>query len=480
MEHHVMESKKTPIKGFFDVIVVGGSQSGVAAAVCAAREGANVLLVEKNSFLGGQGITSLVLQWEKNAFTSWRGDRITRGIASEMLERVKEKAIHDALWDTPPLDRHVDGDAWLDAEAIKIVLLEMCLESGVELLFGSILIDVECKENETGNRTVNGVIVQNRSGLEYYQARVVIDATAFLEVVWHAMGDDGVVTAPIDDRMSPGWFTEFRGIDSKQFLEYIRSEQPCTGYPPLKNEPKLHEHFNQGKLLIYHGFPDILDRAYDESILEKWPEERMPLPFKLTVKSWNHPPIITDRWCTVLDLGTKDVLNAQALSQTDIDRQVIDWILLDVFRLMPGWGNAYISRTSIQLGHRDTRRLKAITMVTREDVFHPDVNRQDAIGLSDGHDAGRNRLHAPYPIPYGILVPEKLDGVLCCSRAVGVADRTALDAHRGITPTIVVGQAAGTAAALVIKHDIQPREANIKALRNILKINGVLLNMKDD
>ena len=37
-----------------DIVVVGGGPGGLAAAVTAAREGASVLLVERNGYLGGQ------------------------------------------------------------------------------------------------------------------------------------------------------------------------------------------------------------------------------------------------------------------------------------------------------------------------------------------------------------------------------------------------------------------------------------------
>jgi ribulose 1,5-bisphosphate synthetase/thiazole synthase len=468
-------AREVPVAGKWDVIVVGGSQSGVAAAVCAARLGIKVLLVERNCFLGGQSITSLVLQWEKSAFVNSKGYIVTRGIAKEMLDRVTGKGTSDKLWDDPPFDRYSGGDEWMDSEAIKIVLLEMCLEAKVEILFDSLVVDV-MRSAKAGQTRVDGVVVKNRSGWQALKARIVVDASAYLDVVWHAIGDDGVVVEQVDKRMMPGWFTEFRGIDSKRFVEHLLTSNVCEGYPSTKDPAKVREHLETGRLLVYHGFTSYLDKAADAGILDAWPES-MQLPFRLTVKSWNRGPVI-DRWCMVIDQGTKDALDAWALSRSDVDRQRVDWILLSVFRQIPGWENAYISRTAIRLGLRDTRRLKAMTMETVDDVFKPDHDRQDAIGLSDGHDPGRNRLERPYPIPYGVLVPSKLDGVLCASRAVGVADTTALDAHRGLTVTVVVGQAAGTAAAICVKNGIEPRNVDVQELRTLLRENGVVLETK--
>lgn len=472
---HTEPARDVPILGGWDVIVVGGSQSGVAAAVCAARLGVKVLLVERNCFLGGQSITSLVLQWEKSAFVNSKGYLVTSGIAREMLDRIVKKSTSDKLWDDPPLYRYWDGDEWLDSEAIKIVLLEMCLESGVELLFDSLVTGV-MKAGSPECPRVSGVIVQNRSGCQALRARVVVDASAYLDVVNFATNGSGVIVEAVDKRMMPGWFTEFRGVDSKRFIEHILANKVCDGYPPVKIPAQARRHLETGRLLIYQGFAKYLDQASDAGLLDTWPE-RMNLPLSIKVKSWNRGAI-QDRWCTVVDEGTRDAMDARALSLTDIDRQRVDWILLSVLRLVPGWEQAYISRTSIRLGLRDTRRLRAMTMETADDVFKPDYNRQDAIGLSDGHDPGRNKLDRPYSIPYGVLVPERLGGVLCASRAIGAADKTALNAHRGITVTIVVGQAAGTAAALCIKKGIEPRDVDVQELRALLRENGVVLETK--
>jgi ribulose 1,5-bisphosphate synthetase/thiazole synthase len=471
-ERYTEPAKDVPVVGEWDVIVVGGSQSGVAAAVCAARLGVKVLLVERNCFLGGQSITSLVLQWEKSAFVSSKGYLVTRGIAKEMLDRITRKSTSDRLWDDPPLERYRDDDEWLDSEAIKIVLLEMCLEAGVDLLFDSLVTGVMKAGTSEGPR-VDGVIVQNRSGNQALRARLVVDASAYLDVVHFATGDAGVIVEAVDKRMMPGWFTEYRGVDSKRFVEHILANKVCDGYPPIKDPAKVREHLASGRLLIYQGFAKYLDMAGDAGLLDAWPE-RMQLPISIKVKSWNRG-IIQDRWCTVVDQGTRDSLNAWALSLTDVDRQRVDWILLSVLRQVPGWEQAYISRAATRLGLRDTRRLRAMTMETADDVFKPDRGRQDAIGLSDGHDPGRNRLERPYPIPYGVLVPERLNGVLCASRAIGAADRTALDAHRGLTVTIVVGQAAGTAAAICVKKGIEPRDVDVQEIRALLLEYGVVL-----
>ena len=55
----------------YDLIVVGGGISGVAAAVAAARDGISVLLIEKYGCLGGAMSNSLVypfMKFSQNSF----------------------------------------------------------------------------------------------------------------------------------------------------------------------------------------------------------------------------------------------------------------------------------------------------------------------------------------------------------------------------------------------------------------------------
>jgi NADPH-dependent 2,4-dienoyl-CoA reductase/sulfur reductase-like enzyme len=69
-----------------DVLVVGGGPAGIAAAIAAARNGANTLLVEQRGYLGGMGTAALV-----PAFCPYTdGEKpIIRGIGLKLLEKMK-------------------------------------------------------------------------------------------------------------------------------------------------------------------------------------------------------------------------------------------------------------------------------------------------------------------------------------------------------------------------------------------------------
>ncbi|MFO7697648.1 MAG: FAD-dependent oxidoreductase, partial [Anaerolineae bacterium] len=131
-------------------------------------------------------------------------------------------------------------------------------------------------------------------------------------------------------------------------------------------------------------------------------------------------------------------------------------------------------------GMRETRYLKAVRMLQEEDIYSAknatEPTPSDTVGRSGAHDPGKNRLWVAYPIPYGMIVPEKLDGVLCCARAVGAVPGVPLNAHRGIVPTIVVGQAAGTAAAQAALKGVQPRDVDLAELQAALRDDDVVLD----
>ncbi len=482
--YHEEPARQVPILGNVDVLVVGGSQSGCAAAICAARHGAGVMLVERFGFLGGQSVFSSVVQWEKRAFINNLGAVATRGIAKEMLSRILEKGGSDGLWQTPPgCPEMRDGEEWLNPEAIVLTLIEMCQQAGVELLFHTMAADAIVKHESTALPKVTGVIFQNKSGRFAVTAKVVIDATADLDLVWKAAGEDGCSMRDPKDRQGAGYYVWYTGVDNEAFAEYYMSRPDYRGYPDPKLYPdKVLAHLREEKLVYFWGMREILAEARSKGMMKHIDAElaamgQSPLS-QLYAKS-----VGRGRWCHSLS-GMKglNLVDAWDVTRFEILRiKLANW-MLPVLRLTPGWENCYISRTNTYVGGRESRYLKAVTMVTEHTIFSPEnaamPTPADTIGRSAAHDPGKNRLWTAYPIPYGALVPEKLDGVLCCTRAVGAQPPVALNAHRGIVPTIVVGQAAGTAAALAVKAGVLPRAVDLKKLQATLRQDDVVLDVE--
>ena len=492
----VEPERKIPVFRNVDVCVVGGSPSGVVAAVAAARNGASVLLLERNPYLGGQSVATMVTYWEKRAFINNLGAVCTRGIPKELLEAVLAKGGSDQLWFDPPgCEEMRDGEEWLDPEAIKATLVEFCEDAGVEVLWSTMVVDAIVDRTREPPK-VKGVIIENKSGRQAVLAKVVVDASADLDIVWKAIGEEGVIINPVEERMRGGSYVHYGGINNEVFIEYCLRSGTVRGYPRFSNPEKVRYHLKTGRLIRLRGFADIIDKAIEEGLMEPFYNlkrtcdlvykpldtisgsgpSKPPRPRRAIFMKW----VGRDRWClspfAFVMLKPFDATKQEELTKREMLGMRLSYMMLPILRKIPGWEKAYVARLPDRFGLRETRILRAVTMLSKEDIFNPDHDRPDCIGRSGGHDPGKNRLWKAYPIPYGMLVPEKLDGVICAARSLGFKDRVALNAHRGITPTMVVGQAAGTAAALAAKRNVEIRDVDLQELRRILREADVVLD----
>jgi hypothetical protein len=78
-------------------------------------------------------------------------------------------------------------------------------------------------------------------------------------------------------------------------------------------------------------------------------------------------------------------------------------------------------------------------------------------------------------MPYRCLVPCSIDGLLVAGRSFS-SDEVVNEHYNPIAPCILMGQAAGTAAALAVKDGDKLRNVNIPLLQKQLISQGVLLS----
>jgi hypothetical protein len=152
----VLPARRTPVYRSVDVLVCGGGRAGAAAAVAAARKGADTLLVERNVVLGGNGPLSFRIGLRPTS----------RGIAGEICERLNRTR------DLGPDEMAADASPVYDPEALKYVLLDLVREAGAGLLLSSWACAPMIRDG-----AVAGAIVENKSGRFAIPARVVVDAT---------------------------------------------------------------------------------------------------------------------------------------------------------------------------------------------------------------------------------------------------------------------------------------------------------------
>ncbi|MBV9248607.1 MAG: FAD-dependent oxidoreductase, partial [Acetobacteraceae bacterium] len=135
----------------------------------------------------------------------------------------------------------------------------------------------------------------------------------------------------------------------------------------------------------------------------------------------------------------------------------------------PGFAHAYAMLSAPQLGVRHARRMVGVGRISRNQ-FENCEPLADEIGISPS-------LSPKLPVvsvPYGCLVPRRLDGLLVAGRHIS-CDPSAHSFMREIPQCWMTGQAAGTAAGLAVAHNVEPRSVPILDLQTSLLRQGVVL-----
>jgi hypothetical protein len=145
---------------------------------------------------------------------------------------------------------------------------------------------------------------------------------------------------------------------------------------------------------------------------------------------------------------------------------------LEYFRAhAPGFENAYMMLSAPQIGVRHARRLTGVGSVLRS-RWSEGTALPDEVAVTPA-------VSPKFPnisIPYGSLVPEKLDGLLAVGRHIS-CDRNSHGFMREIPQCWLTGQAAGVAAAIASPGD-QPRAWTSRAAAGFAGPRRVPVNQR--
>ena len=83
-----------------------------------------------------------------------------------------------------------------------------------------------------------------------------------------------------------------------------------------------------------------------------------------------------------------------------------------------------------------------------------------------------------HDIPYRCLLPRGVKNLIAAGRIISVSHE-AFAAIRVTPPVMAIGQAAGTAAALCVRHNLFPREVNVRELQHLLVAQGASLVLRE-
>lgn len=160
---------------------------------------------------------------------------------------------------------------------------------------------------------------------------------------------------------------------------------------------------------------------------------------------------------------TTDALDVRELSRLEMNHRRQIWRQVERLRAEPGYENVYLMETAPQLGVRISRLLDGVKQLTYKDA-EAGTPYPDMIGYS-GDWTGTS---FEWQIPYGALVPRKVDNMLAAGRCISAEPKMA-DLIRVIPPCFVTGHAAGVAAAVSLQDGCLVREVEVAKVQKILK-----------
>jgi len=158
-----------------------------------------------------------------------------------------------------------------------------------------------------------------------------------------------------------------------------------------------------------------------------------------------------------------DGLDVATLTRMEMNHREFIWRDIQQLRQVPGYEQMYLVETAPQLGVRITRVLQGLKTVALDDL-KAGTKFPDVVGVG-GSESGD---HDEWQIPYGVLVPTKVDNVLAAGRCISAEIRMA-DLVRLIPNCFVTGHAAGVAGAVAVQDHCRPRDVDIAKVQRILR-----------
>jgi len=261
-------TRDIPVEEDFDVLVAGGGPAGSAAAICAARLGAKVLLAEATGCLGGMGTSGLV-----STFGPVSDGRrmLVGGFMRELVLSMHQRGSLGPH--VVPEFLHSQLNRWVPfrPEELKRLLDEMTQDAGVEVRFFTRVIDAEAHDNR-----VEGAVISNVEGYRFIRARTFIDATGDAALADLAGADCKVILRDIEavapstlcslfagmNWDDPAYGDDWRGIDKvkafskKQLHQAIADghfSQPDKFMPGMNKIGKHAAQLNGGHVFNLNG-----------------------------------------------------------------------------------------------------------------------------------------------------------------------------------------------------------------------------------
>jgi len=451
MKHIDEQPRTTPVLCETEVLVVGSGPSGLAAAIGAARAGAQTLLVDRYGCFGGVisqvGVDSIA--WYRH-----EGTVDLQGIGIEFEQRAR------AMGATEPESQSLSQA--LDPEMFKVVADTLVQEAGVDPLLHCLAVDAI-----VDGGAVAGIVIEGKSGRQAILAERVIDASGDADIARFAGAP--CRKTPVDEMMGVTVMFSCSGVDKERFLEYVAATGPTYG--------------DWGKCW------QVETTGKEDELFSPYLQE----PFDLARREGLIPEGVSSiggTWGRVTDTGEASSLNmvvmggydctdVRDLTRAEIEGRRQALMAIEALRrFTPGFENARLRTFGMTLGTRDSCKIVGRYDLTGHDVRN-EARFEDSVGIFPEFLDGYGTLVLPttgryFQVPYGILVPQGVDNLLVAGRCVA-GDKISHAATRSQMCCAVTGQAAGVAAAVSLKDGRSTGMVDVRRVQAALQQQGVRL-----
>jgi len=432
------------LAGDADVLVVGAGPAGLGAAVGAADAGADVILVERYGFLGGNATAGLVMpmmSFHNEVRSSRESDPEAKlrllpsdsGPGEPVIAGVLElflRQLYDAGGAIPPSEA-TGYTVPFDPERYKQAATDMLDQAGVRLLFHALASSV------IGGSEPEAVVFETKSGPLVIRARAIVDCTG-----------DGDVAAAAGARFEVG--RDEDGLVQPMTLMFRMVEFERAAFAAY-----VREHPDQWQGVL--GLRELIREAHEAGELE------LPREELLFFASLHEREISVNSTRVTGALGTDawQLSKAEWIAQRQM-RQIVEFLQ----KRVPGFSDSYLVQSGSTISVRETRRIRGRYQLTAADVLQCGVF-DDAVArgsypvdIHDPQGKGTVLKRLPpggaYDIPLRCLVPEGIDGLLVAGRCIS-GTHEAHSSYRVTPIAMATGHAAGVCAALAAGAGVSPR-----------------------
>lgn len=421
-----------------DVAVCGGGIAGVCAAISAARNGAEVVLIERGGSLGGtltEGSMSYIMDSaNKGGILRELFDFLNR---YEMTGVRRGKRVDEN-------GRKIPGPM-ADVEGSKYFFDKACAEAGVKVLYYSHVTAVEFTEEsgfDNQKRAIDRILISTECGNYSLKAALFVDATGnglvadFAGCSWEC-GD------PVEKRPSPASM----GVSVIGFpadYDGTNSIEEKTEYGQMLMENQIHISSEQASVV--------------KSVsLRTW---GMGINFQYGVMP--------------------DDIESLSVAVTESRKEIFE--VIEKHKKVKGYEGIYAIHTPAHIGIREGRRILGEYRLCNGDIIEGrrfedgiclvtmtvDVHKLDS---NDTLDCERGVKTKPYHIPYRCLVAKECRNLMLAGRCIS-GDFYPHASYRVMGNMAATGEAAGYAAACCVKEHVWPAQFDGKRASRYMKLAG--------